>query len=97
MLDNINNVTINDLDNIIDHTTNIFINSARNLNMVKVKHKSKKRKKENNKPWFNFECKKDRKSFYKAKHRDSRSGQDDDATAERKRVVKNTKKLFKKV
>ena len=96
MLNNINDVKHNDIDEIINQTTNIFVDTARHLDMVKLKRNNKQIKRQNNKPWFNTECRKKRKIFYKAKQKDTGNGRDHITTRERKNAAKIYKKTVRK-
>ena len=96
MLNNVNDITRINIDEIIDKTTSTFVDSARHLKMVKPKHKTKKLKKQNNKPWFTSDCKRDRNYFYKAKHKDSPTKRNQTSTADRKKAAKTYKKTTKK-
>lgn len=97
MLNNVNDITKINIDEMIDKTTSTFVDSARHLKMVKPKHKTKKLKKQNNKPWFTPDCKRDRKYFYKAKHKDSPTKRNQTSTTDRKKQQKIKKKQLKNV
>ena len=62
LLSNIDKTDINDIDKIVNETSNLLTDSASKVNMIKNKRiSSHKTSKKSNKPWFDADCRKKRK------------------------------------
>ena len=98
LLSNTDNVSINNVDEIVGRVSNILIESASTLHMVKQRKKQREppRKLKKNKPWYNVECRVKSKNFLRCRRRSLLMKNDLFLRAERDRAYRLYKKTVKK-
>ena len=86
LLENTQNTTKNEMEKLVKDTTELFVDTARHLDMIKTKtNTTNKKKRRLNKPWFNSDCKRDRNAFFAAKHKHNSNKEDQNAKNDRKK------------